>query len=133
MRLFAPCDTQYELDCDVKRIGMERIELLEAVNHASHSWKTVVDTRSCDGSRFNSYSEGGVFSLRFRSMYLALALKQLVANVTCDVRMQWSWKRCLVYERLGGKSKGIAQVLWERGLIDCTNLKHYSLSGEKMN
>ncbi len=87
----------YESDCDVKRIVMERIELLEAVNHASHNWKTVVDTRSCDGSSFNNYSEGGVFSLRFWSMYLAIALKHFVANVTGDMRTQWSWKRCLMY------------------------------------
>ena len=85
--LFAPSNTLHESDCEVKRIVMERIELLEAVNHASHNWKTVVDTRSCDGSRFNSYSEqGGVFSLRFWSMYLALALKQFVANATSDIR-----------------------------------------------
>ena len=45
-RLFAPSDTLYESNCDVKRIVVERIELLEAVNHASYNWKTVVDTRS---------------------------------------------------------------------------------------
>jgi len=30
-----------------------------------------------------------------------------------------------------GKPKGLAQVLWERGLIDGTNLKDYSLTGKK--
>ena len=30
-----------------------------------------------------------------------------------------------------GKPKGLAQVLWERGLIDGTNLKNYSLTGKK--
>jgi hypothetical protein len=96
-RLFAPCDVLYESDCDVERIVLERIELLEAVNHASHNWKNVIDARNCDALRFNSYSEGDVFSLRFRSMYLALALKQFVANVTGDMQTQWSWKSCLMY------------------------------------
>jgi hypothetical protein len=45
----------------------------------------------------NSYSEGGVLLLQFWSMYLALALKQFVANVTGDMRTQWSWKCCLMY------------------------------------
>ncbi len=30
-----------------------------------------------------------------------------------------------------GKPKGLLQVLWERGLIDGTNLKDYSLTGTK--
>ena len=30
-----------------------------------------------------------------------------------------------------GNPKGLAQVLWERGLIDGTNLKQYSLTGKK--
>ncbi|KAI2509539.1 hypothetical protein MHU86_4916 [Fragilaria crotonensis] len=78
---------------------MKRIELLETVNHASRNWKTVVDTRCHDrrASRFESYSEADIFSLRFRSMYLALALKQFVANVTGDMQTQWTWKRCLMY------------------------------------
>jgi hypothetical protein len=57
----------------------------------------VIDARNRDTLRFNSYSEGDVFSLRFRSMYLALALKQFVANVTGDMQTQWSWKSCLMY------------------------------------
>ena len=30
-------------------------------------------------------------------MYLALALKQFVLNVTGDLRTQWTWKRCLLH------------------------------------
>ncbi|KAI2512867.1 hypothetical protein MHU86_1413 [Fragilaria crotonensis] len=30
-------------------------------------------------------------------MYLAIALKQFVLNVTGDLRTQWTWKRCLQY------------------------------------
>ncbi|KAI2489341.1 hypothetical protein MHU86_25254 [Fragilaria crotonensis] len=100
-RLFAPCDNLlYEANCDVKEVVMNRIELLETVNHASRNWKTaVVDTRSHDrgASRFESYSEADIFSLRFWSMYLALALKHFVANVTGDMQTQWTWKRCLMY------------------------------------
>ncbi|KAI2495401.1 hypothetical protein MHU86_19115 [Fragilaria crotonensis] len=54
-RLFAPCDVLYESDCDVERIVLERIELLEAVIHASHNWKNVINARNRDALRFNSY------------------------------------------------------------------------------
>ena len=68
---------------------MERIELLEAVNHASQNWKTVVDKRIIDGVNFEVYSEADVFSLQFRSMYLAIALKQFVAkNMTGNMQTQ---------------------------------------------
>jgi hypothetical protein len=30
-----------------------------------------------------------------------------------------------------GKTKGLLQVLWERGLIDASNVKNYSLTGKK--
>ncbi|KAI2492542.1 hypothetical protein MHU86_22024 [Fragilaria crotonensis] len=89
-RLFAPCTILYGTDCDVKEIVMERIEILESVNRAASNWKNVVDTRM--GGTFKShYSEADVFSLRYRSMYLALALKQFVLNVTGDLRIQWTW------------------------------------------
>ncbi len=38
-----------------------------------------------------------------------------------------------VKEGWEGNTKGLAQVLWERGLIDGANLKQYSLTGKKMN
>ena len=37
----------------------------------------------------------GIFSFQYRSMYLALALKQLVLTITGDLRTQWTLKRCL--------------------------------------
>jgi hypothetical protein len=91
-RLFAPCDTLYNSNCRVKNVGMERIELLETVNCASQNWKTVVDTRTDGAARVACYSEADVFSLRFRSTYLAIALKQFLANVTGDMQTQLSWK-----------------------------------------
>ena len=95
-RLFAPCSILYGTDCDVKEIVMERIEILESVNRTASNWNNVVDTRM--GCTFKSYySESDVFSLRYRSMYLALALRQFVLNVTGDLRMQWTWKRCLQF------------------------------------
>jgi hypothetical protein len=69
----------YDSNCDIKEIVMdERIKLLEAVNRTSQNWKTVVDKRIIDGMDFEVYSEADVFSLQFRSMYLAIALKQLL-------------------------------------------------------
>jgi hypothetical protein len=94
--LFVPCEVLYDSNCNVKEIVMERIELLETINCATQNWKTVVDTR-IDGVSFDLYSEADVFSLRLRRTYLAVALKQFVANVTGDMRTHWSWKDCLIY------------------------------------
>ena len=100
-QLFAPCNMVYDKDCDVKEIVMERIEMLEAVNRSPSNWKTVIDTRSTgtidSGSKRHSYSEADAFSLRYRSMYLALALKQFVLNVTDNLKTQWTWKKCLQF------------------------------------
>jgi len=100
-QLFAPCNMVYDKDCDVKEIVMERIEMLEAVNRSPSNWKTVIDTRSTgtidSGSKRHSYSEADAFLLRYRSMYLALALKQFVLNVTDNLKTQWTWKKCLQF------------------------------------
>ena len=95
-KLFAPCSSgQYEsLEC-VRAIVMDRIELLESVNRKGKNWKNVVEsgtwsTETCP------YSESDVLTLRLRSMYLALALRQFVLNMTDDLRTQWTWKRCLL-------------------------------------
>ena len=96
-RLFAPCTMLYASVCNVKEIVMKRIEVMESVNHSASNWKNVVDTKN--GSTFVKahYSESDVFSLIYRSMYLALAVKQFVLNVTGDLRTQWTWKKCLRY------------------------------------
>ena len=100
-RLFAPCSDVYDKESDVKEIVMERIEMLEAVNRSPSQWMTVIDarnTRSVDSSSKGcSYSEADVFSLRYRSMYLALALKQFVLNATDNLKTQWTWKKCLQF------------------------------------
>lgn len=103
-RLFAPCTILlYGSSCNVKDILMvERtIEILESVNCSATNWKNVVDTGMA-GSSFlkgQQYSESDVsiLSLRYRSMYLALALMQFVVDVTGNLRtQQWPWwKRCL--------------------------------------
>ena len=36
-----------------------------------------------------------------------------------------------IKEELEGNTKGLMQVLRERGLIDTSNLKHFSLTGKK--
>jgi hypothetical protein len=95
-RLFVPCSILYGADCDVKGIVMEQIELLESVNRTGRNWRNVIDKRM-DHTTKSHYSESDVFSLRYRSKYLALALKQFVLNVTGDLRIQLSWKRCLQY------------------------------------
>jgi hypothetical protein len=103
-QLFAPCNTVYDKECDVKEIMMEFIEMLEAANRSSPSnWKTVIDTRSTSstvdsGVKRHSYSETDAFSLRYRSMYLSLALKEFVLlNVTDNLKTQWTWKKWLKF------------------------------------
>ena len=96
-RLFTPCTTLYASDCNVKQIVMDRIEVLESVNRSANNWRNVADTESGHGFVKAHYSESDVFSLRYRSIYLALALKQFVLNVTGDLRTQWTWKQCLCH------------------------------------
>ena len=94
-RLFVPCSILYGANYDVKGIMMEQIELLESVNRTARNWRNIMDKRM-DHTTKSHYSESDVFSLRYRSMmYLALAFKQFVLNVTGDLRIQWTWKRCL--------------------------------------
>ena len=84
-------------DCNLKEIVMKHIKVMESVNRSASNWKNVVDTKN--GSTFVKahYSESDVFSLIYRSMYLALAVKQFVLNVTGNLRTQWTWKKCLRY------------------------------------
>lgn len=101
-QLFAPGNTVYNKECNMKEIVMERIEILEAVNCSPSNWKTVIDTRStttADGGckQWHSYSETDAFSLCYRSMYLALALKQFVLNGTDNLKTQWMWKMYLKF------------------------------------
>jgi hypothetical protein len=95
-KLFRPSSSNYEANECVKEIVMERIELLESVNRKGKSWTRVIETRSWNMETC-PYSESDVFTLRFRSMYLALALRQFVLNMSGDLRTQWTWKRCLLF------------------------------------
>ncbi len=84
-KLFRPSSSNYEANKCVKEIVMERIELLESVNRKGKSWTRVIETRSWNMETC-PYSESDVFTLRFRSMYLALALRQFVLNMSGDLR-----------------------------------------------
>lgn len=109
-RLFAPShscsDSKYDTRCSVKEVVMNRIEVFEAVNCTGCNWNFVVDTSGGDQSLKN-YSEADVLSLRFRSMYLAIALKQFVLSVTGNLQTQWTWKRCLQYAIKAMNNEGI--------------------------
>ena len=76
---------------------MEGIETFESVNCSAGNWNFLVVDSSAGDQSLKYYSEADVFSLRFRSMYLAIALKQFVLNVTGDMKTQWTWKRCLQF------------------------------------
>ena len=75
---------------------IERIEILESGNGGPANRKIVVDSRYATvRTASQQYSESDVFSLRYRSTYLALALKQFVLHVTDNLKTQWTWRRCL--------------------------------------
>jgi alpha-amylase/alpha-mannosidase (GH57 family) len=86
----------------------------------------VIDARSTSstvdsGAKRHSYSETDAFSLRYRSMYLALALKQFVLNVTDYLKTQWTWKKCLKFAIEAMNDVGVeyysnfeTQRLWHR-------------------
>jgi hypothetical protein len=42
-----------------------------------------------------------------------------------------TWTAEKIEEGWEGKAKGLLQVLWERGLIDGSNIKQFSLTGKK--
>jgi hypothetical protein len=86
---------KYESKECVKAIVIDRIELLESVNRKGKNWMNVVESGSWSMETC-PYSESEIMTLRLRSMYLALALRQFVFNMTGDLRMQWTWKRCLL-------------------------------------
>jgi hypothetical protein len=76
----------YDADCCDKTIVMERIELLESVNCAARNWTFIVEkSLGSPSSESHRYSEADVFALRYRSMYLAIALKQFMLHVTGDM------------------------------------------------
>ena len=112
-RLFAPSHScsgsKYDSrSCSVKEVVMDRIETFECVNRAASNWNFVVDTSAGDQS-LKYYSEADVFSLRFRSMYLAIALKQFVLNVIGNMKTQWTWKQCLQFAIKNAMNDVLAQ------------------------
>ncbi|KAI2508418.1 hypothetical protein MHU86_5945 [Fragilaria crotonensis] len=95
-KIFAPSAVIYEtMEC-VKSIVLDRIELLESVNRNGKTWANVVEPGSWSMETC-PYSESDIHTLRLRSMYIALALRQFVCHVTGDMKTQWTWKKCLVF------------------------------------
>ncbi len=88
-KLFALCKLLYKTNCDVKAFVLERIEVLESGNCSAMNWKNVIGARCTPSSKTKShYSESDFILLRYRSMYLALVLKQFVLNVTNNLKTQ---------------------------------------------
>ena len=79
-KLFAPCTEKYEsMEC-VNSIVLDWIELLESVNRNGKNWANVVEPGSWSAEAC-PYSESEILTLRLRSMYIALALRQFVRNI----------------------------------------------------
>jgi hypothetical protein len=95
-KIFAPCAVNYESTECLKSIILDRIELLESVSRNGKSWTNVVEPGSWSVEAC-PYSESDIHTLRLRSMYIALALRQFVRHVTGDMKTQWTWKKCLVF------------------------------------
>ena len=69
---------------------------MESGNGGPANWKIAVDSRYATvRTASQQYSKSDVFSLRYWSLYLALALKQFVLHVTDNLKTQWTWRRCL--------------------------------------
>ena len=82
-KLFAPCKEFYGNGCHVKAIVIERFELLESIDGGPANWDGVVNSRYTTVRTVSQqFSKLDVFSLRDRSLFLALALKQFVLHVT---------------------------------------------------
>ena len=76
-KLFAPTNV-YGNGADVRKIVLERICIMEDVNNHWDSWRKVV----YGGDSNNTCSCSDIFTIRFRSLYLAHAKKNFVENVT---------------------------------------------------
>ena len=87
-KLFAP-KLYYDMDCDVRKVVMDRIEKLEMVNSIAADWRTLVD----GGDQDDLCSEHDIFMIRHRSMYLACALRKFVDEVSNTSR--WTWQQCI--------------------------------------
>jgi hypothetical protein len=95
-KIFAPFAVNYEsMEC-VKSIVLDRIELLESVNRNGKIWTNVVEPGSWS-VKTCPYAKSDIHTLRLRSMYIVLALRQFVCHVTGDMKTQWTWKKCLVF------------------------------------
>jgi hypothetical protein len=87
-KLFAP-KALYGMDCDVRRVVIERIGKLENINQNPVAWRELVD----GGDQDDLCSEHDIFLIRQRSLYLACALNKFVREVTEQSRM--TWQLCL--------------------------------------
>jgi hypothetical protein len=85
---------------------MDRIELLESVNRKGWNWKNVVESGTWSIETC-PYAESEIMTLRLRSIYLALALRQFVFNMTDNLRTQWTWKICLLSAIEGMNNIGV--------------------------
>jgi hypothetical protein len=89
-RTFAP-KQKYGLTCDVKKVVLARVELLEAVNRKATFWKSLFE----GGDPDNTCTSQEIFLVRHRSLYLACALRKFVEEVKeCG---RWTWQRCIQF------------------------------------
>ena len=88
-KLFAP-KALHGMDCDVRKIVLDRIEKLESVNRYAAEWRELVD----GGDPDDLCSEHDIFLIRHRSLYLACALRKFVNEATEQSR-RWTWQLCL--------------------------------------
>ena len=79
------------MDCDVRKVVLDRVEKLESINRYAAEWRTLVD----GGDPDDLCSEHDIFLLRHRSLYLACALRKFVTEATGDGSRRWTWQLCL--------------------------------------
>ena len=90
-KLFAP-KALHGMDCDVRKIVLDRVEKLESINrYDATEWMALVD----GGDPDDLCSEHDIFLLRHRSLYLACALRKFGTEATGDGSRRWTWQLCL--------------------------------------
>jgi hypothetical protein len=115
-KLFAP-KLYYDMDCDVREVVIDQVEILEMVNSIAADWRTLVD----GGDQDDLCSEHDIFMIRHQSMYLTCALQKFVDEASNISR--WTWQQCIQHSiglmnDIGGESYSHWRPLakWHRRL-----------------
>jgi isochorismate hydrolase len=90
--------------------------------HGIPTVKTVSNSLERNRSELELELRGVVTKGKNKREFVQLCEHHQIAIVKTVGKIKEGWE---------GKAKGLLQVLWERGLLDASELKRYSLTGKK--